>query len=43
MKKIQIGNTEYEVNVIYDAEGEVLEKLIEQLILYKIKVGKISK
>lgn len=35
MKKIQIGNTNYEVNVNYAEKGESLQKLIEVIAYHK--------
>ncbi len=37
MKKVQIGNTNYEVNVTYAEKGESLQKLIEILAYHKVK------
>lgn len=37
MKKIQIGNTNYEVNVNYAEKGESLQKLIEVIAYHKLK------
>ncbi len=37
MKKVQVGNTTYEVNIKYKDKGESLQKLLETLVLYKDK------
>ncbi len=37
MKKVQIGNTNYEVNVNYAEKGESLQRLIEILAYHRIK------
>ncbi len=37
MKKVQIGNTNYEVNINYAEKGESLQRLIEILAYHRIK------
>ncbi len=37
MKKVQIGNTNYEVNINYAEKGESLQRLIEILAYHRVK------
>lgn len=37
MKKVQIGNTNYEINVKYAEKGESLQRLMELLVFRKVQ------